>query len=58
MKGSLVDTNIPSELTREEPDARVAAFLRNAGKGTVFLSVVTRNVKDFAGLDISNPWET
>ena len=25
------DTNIPSELTRERPDARVAAFLADAG---------------------------
>ena len=41
MKGYLVDTNIPSELTRETPDARVAAFLRNAGKESVFLSVMT-----------------
>ena len=41
MKGYLVDTNIPSELTREKPDARVAAFLRNAGKENVFLSVMT-----------------
>ena len=28
MKGYLVDTNVPSELTRETPDARVVAFLR------------------------------
>lgn len=41
MKGYLVDTNIPSELTRETPDARVAAFLKNAGKESVFLSVMT-----------------
>ena len=41
MKKYLVDTNIPSELTRETPDARVAAFLRNAGKESVFLSVMT-----------------
>ncbi|MGA2716394.1 MAG: type II toxin-antitoxin system VapC family toxin [Bryobacteraceae bacterium] len=41
MKGYLVDTNIPSELTRETPDARVAAFLGNAGKEGVFLSVMT-----------------
>ena len=41
MKGYLVDTNVPSELTRETPDARVAAFLRNAGKESVFLSVMT-----------------
>ena len=41
MKGYLVDTNVPSELTRETPDARVAAFIRNAGKESVFLSVMT-----------------
>lgn len=41
MKGFLVDTNIPSELTRERPDARVAAFLDNAGQRSVFLSVLT-----------------
>jgi hypothetical protein len=32
VKGYLVDTNIPSEQTRETPDVRVAAFRRNAGK--------------------------
>jgi predicted nucleic acid-binding protein len=41
VKGYLVDTNIPSELTRKEPDARVVAFLRNADKDSVFLSVMT-----------------
>lgn len=41
MKQYLVDTNIPSELTREKPDARVAAFLANTGKSSVFLSVLT-----------------
>ena len=41
MNGYLVDTNIPSELTRETPDARVAAFLKSAGKESVFLSVMT-----------------
>jgi toxin FitB len=39
--GYLLDTNIPSELTRERPDARVEAFLRNAGQESVFLSVMT-----------------
>jgi toxin FitB len=39
--GYLVDTNIPSELTRETPNARVATFLRSAGKESVFLSVMT-----------------
>jgi predicted nucleic acid-binding protein len=41
VKGYLVDTNIPSELTRDKPDARVAAFLRNADKSSMFLSVMT-----------------
>ena len=41
MNGYLVDTNIPSELTRDMPDARVAAFLENAGRESVFLSVMT-----------------
>jgi len=41
VKGYLVDTNIPSELTREKPDARVSAFLGNTDKGSVFLSVMT-----------------
>jgi predicted nucleic acid-binding protein len=37
----LVDTNVVSELTRGTPEARVVAFLRNAGKDGVFLSVMT-----------------
>ncbi len=41
MKGYLVDTNVPSELTRETPDARVVAFLREARKESLFLSVMT-----------------
>jgi toxin FitB len=41
VKGYLVDTNIPSELTREKPDVRVVAFLSNVGKGSLFLSVMT-----------------
>lgn len=41
MNGYLVDTNIPSELTRQQPDARVADFIRNAGKQNLFLSVMT-----------------
>lgn len=41
MKGYLVDTNIPSELTREKPDARVVAFLQSATKDSLYLSVMT-----------------
>jgi toxin FitB len=41
VKGYLVDTNIPSELTREKPDVRVVEFLRNVAKEEVFLSVMT-----------------
>jgi len=37
----LVDTNIPSKLTRDAPDVRVEAFLENAGRDRVFLSVMT-----------------
>ena len=40
-KGYLVDTNIPSELTRTKPDPRVEAFLQNADRDSVFLSVMT-----------------
>jgi predicted nucleic acid-binding protein len=39
--GYLVDTNVPSELSREKPDARVSTFLERAGKSNVFLSVLT-----------------
>lgn len=55
MKGYLVDTNIPSELTREKPDARVVRFLRDAGRNTVFLSVMTIGeiCKGIAGLPSS-----
>lgn len=41
MNGYLVDTNVPSELTRGVPDAHVASFLAKAGKSSVFLSVMT-----------------
>lgn len=41
MKGFLVDTNIPSELTKPWPEQRVSDFLRKAGKENVFLSVLS-----------------
>jgi len=41
VNGYLVDTNIPSELTRAKPNPRVEAFLRNAAQSSVFLSVIT-----------------
>ncbi len=41
MKGYLVDTNVPSELTRDKPNAGVTAFLQEAGKENVFVSVMT-----------------
>lgn len=41
MTGYLVDTNVPSELTRDRPDARVELFLHKAGQNSVFLSVLT-----------------
>jgi predicted nucleic acid-binding protein len=41
VKGYLVDTNIPSEFTRDQPDLRVADFIRKAGQENLFLSVMT-----------------
>ena len=41
MKGYLVDTNIPSEFTNNQPDVRVANFIRNADQKNLFLSVMT-----------------
>ena len=41
MKGFLADTNIPSELTRPNPDARVVAFLEGVAKESMYLSVLT-----------------
>lgn len=41
MSGYLVDTNVPSELTREKPDTRVTEFLEKAGRESLFLSVMT-----------------
>lgn len=41
MKEYLVDTNIPSEFTHDQPDIRVANFIRGAGQGNLFLSVIT-----------------
>ena len=41
MKGYLVDTNIPSELTQDHPDIRVVTFLRTNQKDSIFLGVLT-----------------
>lgn len=37
----LVDTNLPSELTKAAPDPRVEQFLIQAGQSQVYASVVT-----------------
>ena len=41
MSGYLVDTNLPSELTKPTPDPRVTAFLIAAGRESVYASVIT-----------------
>lgn len=41
MNGYLVDTNIPSELTRIAPDLRVESFLQGVDRQSVFVSVMT-----------------
>ena len=52
MNGYLVDTNLPSELTKPLPDPRVTEFLIRAGRQSVFVSVVTLGeiAKGIAGL--------
>jgi predicted nucleic acid-binding protein len=41
MNGYLLDTNIPSELTRPQPDLRVAAWLEAADDDLLYFSVVS-----------------
>jgi predicted nucleic acid-binding protein len=41
LKGFLADTNIPSELTRPNPDPRVVTLLEGIEKEEVYLSVLT-----------------
>lgn len=41
MSGFLLDTNVPSELTRIRPDSRVVAWLDAADDDDLFISVVT-----------------
>jgi toxin FitB len=41
MKGFLLDTNIPSELTRPRPDPRVARWLDDAEDEQLYLSVIS-----------------
>ena len=41
MNGYLLDTNIPSEFSRDRPDARVVKWLKTQPATTLFLSVVT-----------------
>ena len=52
MNGYLVDTNLPSELTKPAPDSRATHFLIGAGKQQVYTSVVRIGeiAKGIAGL--------
>jgi predicted nucleic acid-binding protein len=40
-RGFLLDTNVPSELTRPQPDSRVAQWLENTDDDLMYLSVVS-----------------
>jgi toxin FitB len=55
MNGDLVDTNILSELTRKKPEPAVEAFLKQAGKEHVYMSVLSLGeiVKGIAELPAS-----
>ena len=39
--GFLLDTNVPSELTRPTPDARVSSWVEAQDSAVLYLSVVT-----------------
>jgi predicted nucleic acid-binding protein len=41
IRGFLLDTNVPSELTRIKPDLRVARWLEAANDNLLYLSVIT-----------------
>ena len=41
MSGFLLDTNVPSELSRIRPDPRVARWLEDADDDELYLSVIT-----------------
>ncbi len=41
MSGYLLDTNIPSEMSKPRPDPRVSGWLREANQNNIFLSVIT-----------------
>ena len=41
MTGFLLDTNIPSELTRRAPDPRVETWVHSAGRPALYISVIT-----------------
>ena len=41
MTGFLLDTNIPSELTRRAPDPRVETWVHSADRPTLYISVIT-----------------
>ena len=41
MNGSLVDTNVISEILRSAPDANVAAWSQRAAKEQLYLSVIS-----------------
>jgi toxin FitB len=51
MTGFLLDTNVPSELTRPKPDPHVEQWLDNADDELLFLSVVSLG-EIFKGLTI------
>jgi len=41
VSGFLLDTNVPSELTRIKPDRRVAQWLEDADDDELYLSVIS-----------------
>lgn len=40
-RGCLLDTNVPSELTRSQPDRRVAQWIEDTDDDLMHISVIT-----------------
>ena len=55
----ILDTNVVSELMQERPHPMVLEWLDDRLARDLFVTAVTRNVRDFEGTGVAvvNPWE-
>ena len=54
----LLDTNVVSELRRPRPHPAVLRWIADVPPDQLYLSVVTRNARDFSelGVELQNPF--